>query len=770
MENRGRKKRRLQRTKSNREWCSSSLDANTIFALMLAAICNSNEPYSESVIKRCLNSLHLSLIPNSQNAAFAYLLIFFLDFPCRCDEIVSRSTEIAGAASIFSFEMNEQIALDGEIVKGLILAVGASNKMVSVAACNAVLDLSTTSIGRERLLEFSALEHLMFKYLQVPESSKRLVSICSLDKGGNICLRIGVKEDDLVVLLLNAAITLINTYDIDQLENMPRKLSEAFSVYLKELWVKVHNQMLLRNTVKFGQDEHFNLSSIRTNNLAESIFRLSINAGHLTTPFPFEVVKKSIFGTRESSFENFILNHWEVSPLLVRSLSKGLNEQDDVFSSFIQYLNLKKTVSSFVLPLLQGLVSCLPIDSDELNILNFLKTVRNELGCLIIYGQDIRVLRTMGHLKEEAPHFLYIDDILKCEDAYNKGYTIALRGMEFRFESIAAIADGLASLFGQPSVGVNLYLTPPDSQGLARHYDDHCVFVCQLFGTKQWTIVSQPIVSLPRLYEPLDSLHSSKIGNSMAGRTQFLLREGDILYIPRGFPHEACTVAESGGPDETTGFSLHLTLAIEVEPPFEWEGFAHVALHCWNQSSKSIHYTSVDPLSEILSVMSVNLLHIAIRLIGDSDPTFRKACLVAAITLPSDSKCWLGLNQRTIFIYIIDKICSESGFLEALRVVEVAIQKNEDPFQRLRWLQLLNWEAEMIEEHGGDFPSVGFEKLSSLFNQHRDKAEVAFMNVKSKFCCEVAFEDVIDSYGMVLEKYKKTRKQYMNGMLSLHCK
>ena len=70
MENRGRKKRRLQRTKSNREWCSSSLDANTIFALMLAAICNSNEPYSESVIKRCLNSLHLSLIPNSQNAAF----------------------------------------------------------------------------------------------------------------------------------------------------------------------------------------------------------------------------------------------------------------------------------------------------------------------------------------------------------------------------------------------------------------------------------------------------------------------------------------------------------------------------------------------------------------------------------------------------------------------------------------------------------------------------------------------------------------------------
>lgn len=201
-----------------------------------------------------------------------------------------------------------------------------------------------------------------------------------------------------------------------------------------------------------------------------------------------------------------------------------------------------------------------------------------------------------------------------------------------------------------------------------------------------------------------------------------------------------------------------------------WEGFAHVALHCWNQRSKTIHYTSVDPLSEILNVMSVNLLHIAIRLIGDSDPTFRKACLVAAISLPSNSKCWLDSNQRTIFSHITDKICSESGMLEALGVVEVAIHRNEDPFQRLRWLHLLNWDAEMIEEHGGDFLLVGFEKLSSLFNQHRGKAEVAFMHMKSKFCCEVEFEDVIDSYRMVLEKYRKTRKQYMNGMLSLHCK
>ena len=76
----------------------------------------------------------------------------------------------------------------------------------------------------------------------------------------------------------------------------------------------------------------------------------------------------------------------------------------------------------------------------------------------------------------------------------------------------------------------------------------------------------------------------------------------------------------------------------------------------------------------------------------------------------------------------------------------------------------------MIEEQCGDIPSVGFENSCSIFSQHKDKAKVAFMHTKSKFWCEVVFGDVIDSYGMVLEKYKKTRKQYMNGMLSQHCK
>lgn len=89
------------------------------------------------------------------------MLIFQNFLFCRCSEVACCGLEIVGAVSLFSVEMNELIALDDEIVKGLINTVGSSTRSVSMAACNAILDLVTTSVGRCRLLEFSAVDKLM---------------------------------------------------------------------------------------------------------------------------------------------------------------------------------------------------------------------------------------------------------------------------------------------------------------------------------------------------------------------------------------------------------------------------------------------------------------------------------------------------------------------------------------------------------------------------------------------------------------------------------
>ena len=168
--------------------------------------------------------------------------------------------------------------------------------------------------------------------------------------------------------------------------------------------------------------------------------------------------------------------------------------------------------------------------------------------------------------------------------------------------------------------------------------------------------------------------------------------------------------------------------------------------------------------------MSVYLLHVAIRIISNYEPTFRKACLAAAVSLPPDVyNNELVQSQRNIFCSIIDKINTEFGFLEVISSMEVAILKNEDLFQQISWLWLLDMNEEASRGNDHDQP-FKIEDLLSFYVQHKDELEAAFLDVKSRFCSEVSFEDVISNYRILLQKYRKTRKQYMNGMISLHDK
>lgn len=164
----------------------------------------------------------------------------------------------------------------------------------------------------------------------------------------------------------------------------------------------------------------------------------------------------------------------------------------------------------------------------------------------------------------------------------------------------------------------------------------------------------------------------------------------------------------------------------------------------------------------------MNLLHAAIGMIGDSDSTFRKACLVASVFSQSHTLNWLDLNQRVIFSQLIDKTNTESHFLEVFTSIELAIHKNKDPFQRIRWLGSLNLEEESSPNHDQFMPLMGMKNLLSLCIQHKEKVEAAFQQLRSRFSSEVIFEDAIESYKILLEKYRKARKQYMNGMVSLH--
>lgn len=587
-----------------------------------------------------------------------------------------------------------------------------------------------------------------FEQHYVSKSSEQLeVAIYKEENGSEILYRIGFKEDELFVLLIDAAIAFINACPIGQLKSIPIELIQPFWAYLKNIWKTIRSQIL--NGVESNLQKLFLPSNIRTDSLAESVFRISINADRSTPIFPLDVIKSSIFDGGQFGFEDFILNYWEDSPFLMKGSPKALNGRNAILNLCRQCLNFNNAPSDFS-AILKNLISCPPIGSGERDISNFLNEVRGHLGSPMIYQQDIRVLKTQ-HLSGEGHFFkdsqvLYTDDILKCEEAFKKGNTIALRGLEFRLENIAAIVDGLAYLFGQPSAGANMYLTPPNSQGLTRHYDDHCVFVCQLMGAKKWKVFPVSSIILPRLYEPVYSLDEAD--GILNECNQFLLREGDILYIPRGFPHEACTILENEKPEEEFDFSLHLTLAIEVEAPFEWEGFAHIALNNWFQDQHQGFSSSHD-----VEAISMNLLHLTIKLIGDNDPKFRKACLVGSYGLDKFYQ-----TQKTIFSHLIKTIDSKASFSDAFENVTLSLGKNEDPFRQLRWLQ--KW---IIS------PADCGKSFLLISKELKEKAEASFISVKSKFCNGVDFEKSEKCYNRHLEKYRKVRKMYTNGMLSLHC-
>lgn len=75
------------------------------------------------------------------------------------------SAEVVSAAALCSLEANMVVASDVAVVEGLVRALGSRSRKLAEAACRAVMDLSTSSIGRDRLRDSAAVEKLLWQPL-----------------------------------------------------------------------------------------------------------------------------------------------------------------------------------------------------------------------------------------------------------------------------------------------------------------------------------------------------------------------------------------------------------------------------------------------------------------------------------------------------------------------------------------------------------------------------------------------------------------------------
>jgi len=132
------------------------------------------------------------------------------------------------------------------------------------------------------------------------------------------------------------------------------------------------------------------------------------------------------------------------------------------------------------------------------------------------------------------------------------GATLGLQALHRTWPPLVRFGSELASELGHP-VQINAYVTPPQNQGFAAHYDTHDVFVLQIAGAKQWRI-HQPVLPDPLPHQTWDRRRAQVQARAAEPPLiDSLLEPGDALYLPRGYLHSAVAQGE---------LSIHLTIGV----------------------------------------------------------------------------------------------------------------------------------------------------------------------------------------------------------------
>lgn len=207
----------------------------------------------------------------------------------------------------------------------------------------------------------------------------------------------------------------------------------------------------------------------------------------------------------DTKLEDFFENYWEKKPLLIK-------REDASFYGSMFSLSVMKDV----------------LQKNELN-----------------FQEDVNVCRYVNGEKELLNEEQQITekDVDRLID--EKQATFQFHHPQRYIDELWNMLEKMERYFGS-LVGSNVYITPPDSQGLAPHCDDVEIFVLQLEGTKSWKLY-KPMVELSRDYT--QDLLQESIGEPLL---EAKLEPGDMLYFPRGYIHQAT----AGSPSHSTHISI----------------------------------------------------------------------------------------------------------------------------------------------------------------------------------------------------------------------
>jgi hypothetical protein len=99
----------------------------------------------------------------------------------------------------------------------------------------------------------------------------------------------------------------------------------------------------------------------------------------------------------------------------------------------------------------------------------------------------------------------------------------------------------------QIHTGVNAYMSFAKGGAFKPHWDIHDVLVVQVYGNKRWRVWKAEVP------HPIEMADQSNLDASVAPDQEVEMAPGDVLFIPRGEPHDAAV---------STNHSVHLTIGL----------------------------------------------------------------------------------------------------------------------------------------------------------------------------------------------------------------
>ena len=235
-----------------------------------------------------------------------------------------------------------------------------------------------------------------------------------------------------------------------------------------------------------------------------------------------------------------------------------------------------------------------------------------------------------GHGKPEVlyQHLVRPDGFIDIDTAiglFKAGYTFVVNRVQLFSPTLQELTLRLFDARYE-NASINAYVSPPNSQGFPRHYDPHAVIAIQTQGRKRWDLFEKT-----GLKATLDTIKAD-LTQSPPAQTQEL-REGDVLFIPRGIPH-ACQA--------TTEVSIHLSVHFAE---FVWADLLREAADILaREQPTSREYLPADPANSKTSTALQSMMFSADLLAKARESLTRKSRRAMVLESERRKQLFQGLS------------------------------------------------------------------------------------------------------------------------------